>query len=925
MAIENKNQDPAAPVPLSEAPEVAGPSFSAGQRLGVGLNVLLTVAIASALLVVINFVASTLPAHRDWSSLGRYSLSERTRKIVRDVDKPITLTILYGSQDPKKVRDEVTGVDYKSRVTELADEIRSAGKKVTVVDAASTDDRAALAARLENAQSPQIKSYKDLISDFQARQEKVTAALEPQEKSLLTLAADNAAWLRYFRQTSEAIDQFQRIPREFSEANDELKKPQAGPMAAYDQQAETVKKTLKSVVDELEGTKKSLVSLKELAAKMAGDDGGVTKNTKAIGEDLAKEFKALQAAMAATPATTQPADALRPQFQKVMQLLAKQGRLLAQFSADQPAVTSFLPWYMQVNAGGRRMMLAAEQSPMIPASVLNQVFNEMSQNLPAGQYAKFLPDWAKAVEFAANASAENLTRIQALLNLLRQIDANSKQFLDGSDQQIEAALAPVRELRDRAEKLPALKTAGLADKFKQENLLLIEVAGATPRLLDFNEVWPQVATMPRNEMDAKERQTRRTFNGDAAVGSAILSAGKDRLAEVVFVHFTGQPNPMMMQMQQRGPEEGEIPYSRMNTLRDRLEKANIKVTEWNLARDIKPPAPAYGGEDEADKSATPPASQPARQPLPRVYVVLPPPLPNPMQQREQEEPGAKFGPQHAQAVKEAIQDGNAIFLAAWSYPRPMGMMGEPVSPKYEWNGYLKEEWGLTVQNDARLIQGIPTSEEGAYNVSGTRIRWMLVNRFDENHPVGRPLNNRRILLEDAAPIELSDVEGVTHVQLLEVPRSDRSTFATRDIMNLQNQIENQPQAVIRRGDKDMAPPLCVMAEASRTTDKGGKARVIVFAAGQSLLDGYVDSPVARLSEEEGLRLDPPPDANPEILVDSVYYLAGQKDWIAAGPVAFPPINVPDKRLLPIQIMVIGVWPLLVLLVGGLVIYLRRLH
>ena len=77
--------------------------------------------------------------------------------------------------------------------------------------------------------------------------------------------------------------------------------------------------------------------------------------------------------------------------------------------------------------------------------------------------------------------------------------------------------------------------------------------------------------------------------------------------------------------------------------------------------------------------------------------------------------------------------------------------------------------------------------------------------------------------------------------------------------------------------------------------------------------GTVPVYAAGIVQHDALSFAPPPEANPEIAINSIYWLAGQEKWIAAGPVIVPPIKVPHGRLLPIQIMVIGAWPLLQIL------------
>ena len=131
------------------------------------------------------------------------------------------------------------------------------------------------------------------------------------------------------------------------------------------------------------------------------------------------------------------------------------------------------------------------------------------------------------------------------------------------------------------------------------------------------------------------------------------------------------------------------------------------------------------------------------------------------------------------------------------------------------------------------------------------------------------------------------------------------------------------QGTLQLGSEDKKPPFNVMVEASRTDPEGVRSQVIVFSSGLSFLDFYLRDNIVRMSDEEGDQNDPPPDMNPEIMLNSVYYLANQPDLIATGAVSVPPINVPKNRMAMVYIGVVGVLPLTVLLAGGMVILARR--
>ena len=114
-----------------------------------------------------------------------------------------------------------------------------------------------------------------------------------------------------------------------------------------------------------------------------------------------------------------------------------------------------------------------------------------------------------------------------------------------------------------------------------DNIVLVEVGGKTG-VVPFDDVWPRAS---RSETDfAEPEQTRRVFYGDMAICSKMLNMVSKPFAEVVITFFEETVPPFMRRF--RPSVSGPIPSDRIQTLRERLEKANLKVTDWNLAQDI---------------------------------------------------------------------------------------------------------------------------------------------------------------------------------------------------------------------------------------------------------------------------------------------------------------------------------------------------
>ena len=99
--------------------------------------VIVSIAIAVALLAAVNLLSQKIHYHGSWEMLGRYSLSERTKKIL-DVEDKIKLTCVYTSADEAKQTD-----DLRPRVLELLEDIRIAGREVTVENVTTAASSAA--------------------------------------------------------------------------------------------------------------------------------------------------------------------------------------------------------------------------------------------------------------------------------------------------------------------------------------------------------------------------------------------------------------------------------------------------------------------------------------------------------------------------------------------------------------------------------------------------------------------------------------------------------------------------------------------------------------------------------------------------------------------------------------------------------------
>ena len=229
---------------------------------------------------------------------------------------------------------------------------------------------------------------------------------------------------------------------------------------------------------------------------------------------------------------------------------------------------------------------------------------------------------------------------------LARMDAGSKAMLDASrgGKLFADKVTAISNLEKEIGALPELKLGGVADQLKQENTVVVE-ANKKIRVVGFSEIWP-----PRESMagqSAKSEDLVRTFNGDSAISSAILALTREKpFATVVMTSFE-PPAPPQRNQFMPPPQQSWIPSAHLTQLRKRLEGANFKVVDWNMATTKETPKP-----DEGTKN---------------IYVVLPPPPsqpPNPFGQGPS--PEQTFGEAQRETIRKLLDDGGrALFLASW--------------------------------------------------------------------------------------------------------------------------------------------------------------------------------------------------------------------------------------------------------------------
>jgi hypothetical protein len=391
-----------------------------------------------------------------------------------------------------------------------------------------------------------------------------------------------------------------------------------------------------------------------------------------------------------------------------------------------------------------------------------------------------------------------------------------------------------------------------------------------------------------------------------AISSKILSLASEPFAEVLLVTFEDIPPPQMRRFQPG--VMGPIPSDQLYMLRERLESANLKVTEWNLL--VK--GPQQQGVPE------PP---PNPEKLPRVLLILPPAKTPPMPPRGRPPPPSWSKDRHELAIKRLIDSGTpAIFLTGWMYPQ----YWQRQSATYVLGDYLRDEWGLDVKTNWRVIQTKRDADRpGKFKFQVQTWQYMGISTFTD-HPAGEPLKARRFYWLNACPIlPVADSKaGAKLDNVLVVPKQRSEIWAASKIDALIERIRRR-QPLEPDTEADILPEFALAVEATKQVGEA-KARIMAISTGFSFIDGYLRNPVILLLEDGTIATEPPPAGNVDLLINSVYHLVGKGEYIGAGPATVEPIRLIRHRTMTAIKIIFGlVWPAAFFVIGGVVMLIRR--
>jgi len=881
--------------------------------------VIVAVSFAVAAVLAVNMLAEKKPLHMSLESMGRYSMSQRTRRILKDMKVPLRLTCVYTSTDKA-----MQTAEKRSRVLELLGDMKLSSDKITVDNVTSDGEKAELLERLRAQLGTQADAHRKFVEQFKADSETLQTELEKLGQTwkahpgnsylnqwglaveISSAINDGVANLKQTRKKVDAALGGSGLP-DYADLVRQIKQADESALSVLEQSTtfvESVSSIAKAASDP--NTQQSLTQqVKKFTDAVSDASAAINSKPSDPNDPSPLLEKYAESANAAADAATELAKALDNIAGPEQAKLVQQN---THFTVPMGPVSISLVTYFRELLSAQIRQSAAQASGVLKNTKADYQKKFIAQT--RGEAAKLVDSAGAACKLAENAITQ-----------LGNVDKQSGQAFAAAEAgklfadplaKIQASLAAIA-------KLPTLKDSSISSDITGENIIIVEAGEKDARkmeVISFDEVWPLKVRSMGPTMDDQGPQ-KRQFNGDAAIGSRILELTSDPFALVLLAYWGPGPDtpPQMARMMPRS----ELPVQALTSLRKRLEAANFAVEQWNLNEDMPDP------NDHKDRQ--------------KVLIVLPPAppaQPNPFQRQQM--PMPRFGPEHANKVTDAIADGMpAVFLATFSPPRQANQFMPPASTPYAWGQYLRDQWGVDVKTDHLVIPAVTDAKTpGRYKIDAERFNFLSLSSFTDQ-PIGKPLQGQRVMWANLCPITgkvdargnpAEPPAGVTIQPVLGFGEGEKSTWATQRIQDLLRQFQSTEGSYIspnyQAGDLPVPFDLAVAATKAEDKEKGIKpVRIVVMTVGASLSDGYMDREIPVRDAKGTLSLADPPRANADLPINSVYWLIGRQGLIASGPVQATMREIPPT----LKTVLMGVYcvalPLIVLGIGGLVMYRRK--
>ncbi|MFQ5502122.1 MAG: hypothetical protein ACE5EQ_07445 [Phycisphaerae bacterium] len=894
-----------------EGNDTSGVGSGSGRRFAIGASVTIAIVAAAALLVAINWICSIKSYRRDIAALGNYGASDRTKRILSETDGEIKLSLLY-TPDPENPHQQ----HYIERLLDYCEEIRRINPKVSVTHVSTLNQREALVTRISGTFGGEADRHRKALETFDGVRTQLETDLD-QHTAAAEAILSQESWLSDFPLFAQVVLRLREIRTEMGEVAEAISEfaPEGG-IPKYADATGKAKEAAGSIKKDLENISELMGQFNGLAEEATKPDSVYIALLRDVASQARDEVDSLRQTIGAEGAEL-PADiaaALKAYADRGVAVGAVLDNLVQrvnQFAETFPMVTQHANWSTQVQRGPLRIRYEV-------GSVLQDISRGLQQNrlgllgvIDTGDPAQLQQALTNVRRTTSRLEQNAAVCGQLLVGLadrLASLDDASRLMIEAGrggglfKAQIDSLASIEQELTD----LPELKLGSVADELKEDNSVVIELNGKI-QVVGFESVWPPQERIPGAR--TSDEELPRTFNGDSVISSAILALSSDKpFGHVTLLAF--EPPPPQQRNPFSRPAQSSIPLNMLSEVKKRLESANFKVSEWNLATQKEKPALEEG--DEA---------------LEELYIALPPTPPTPPSPFGGPPPNETlFGEEHRQIVRDLLEkDARILFLANWQLTAG-AFGGPPMAPPYGYEPLLEKDWGLRIDNGVRIIYVEPDIETGhGFSVVRQHVSHLPVTGFTD-HPIGKPMRGTRFLITDACKIEsVGDTpKGITRRDVLSIPSKETYIGADPEmlveIVNAINDPDSQGRIDPRRQPEH--GPFSLMVTCERKAGETSKGRIAVIAFGTSLTDRHLMQPV--IAESKSIQLDPPPKENLDLFINAMYWLNGTEEYIGRGPVPIPRIGAIDGRELQwTRAFVWAIWPAMVFAPGIILWMIRR--
>ena len=390
------------------------------------------------------------------------------------------------------------------------------------------------------------------------------------------------------------------------------------------------------------------------------------------------------------------------------------------------------------------------------------------------------------------------------------------------------------------------------------------------KVIAFDDVW-----VHNPNPGGLENVPDRLFAGETAVSSALLGMVYAKKPAILFVTSGGPattgmpPMPGMMGGGARGA---------YMEIADRLRKANFIVEDWNIGPDSEMPDP-----ENASK---------------RILVLVPPPPTNPQM---------RMPPPTEEAYRAAI-DAIKGGVPAIILGEPATMFQQPVP-----YGGLFETFGVEAKFNAVAVHNVVVDAAGREKAFA-----QVELTAYEPHDITKPLGALPAMFLSASPLivkeDLGDDLKVSPV--VNMP-GGRDYWADTVVF------EAVQDRATRDDTEDLAGPLPLGVAVERKVGDETQ-KVVLFGDADMAQDRVAFYRETVLSPNGIITRDRFP-GNAELFVNACLWVSGTDHLITVSPEAMEARRVGDLGgwQLPLQILIVGGLPAIVLLAGILVYVVRR--